>query len=116
MSIMKMLDPAPKFVIYAILQAVRHPRTPITYYYCHNCKVRFPASAGECPKCHDKVGNTPEQRKESAVPWWGAVGVIIIGIACWVISATYSISGLDEAGRALVYVPLGSLFGMSMRK
>jgi len=116
MSIMKALDPAPKFLIYAILRAIRHPRTPITYYYCPDCKIRFPASSAECPKCHDKIRNTPEQKTESAVPWWGAVGVIIIGIACWVISATYSISGLDEAGRALVYVPLGSLFGMSQRK
>ncbi len=113
---MKTLDPAPKFVIYAILRAIRHPRTPISYYYCRSCKLRFPASTAECPKCHDKVGNTPEQRQESAVPWWGAVGVIVIGIVCWVISATYSISGLDEAGRALVYVPLGSIFGLSLRK
>ena len=113
---MKTLDPAPKFVIYAILRAIRHPRTPITYYYCPSCKLRFPASTAECPKCHDKIGNTPEQRQESAVPWWGAVLIIVIGIACWVTSATYSISGLDEAGRALVYVPLGNLFGMSLRK
>ena len=113
---MKTLDPAPKFLIYAILQAIRHPRTPIRYYYCHNCKLRFPASASECPKCHDKVGSTPEQKQESAVPWWGAVGVIVIGVACWVTSHIYSISGLDEAGRALVYVPLGNLFGMSLRK
>ena len=113
---MKTLDPAPKFVIYAILRAIRHPRTPIRYYYCRSCKIRFPASATECPKCHDKVGNTPEQRQEWPVPWWGAIIIIIIGIICWVISATYSIGGLDEAGRALVYVPLGNLFGMSLRR
>jgi len=113
---MKTLDPAPKFLIYAILQAIRHPRTPIRYYYCHNCNLRFPASASECPKCGDKVGSTPELKQEWPCPWWGAVLIIIIGVVCWVISATYSIEGLDEAGRALVYVPLGSLFGMSLRK
>ena len=113
---MKTLDPAPKFVLYAILRAIRHPRTPITYYYCRNCRVRFPASATECPKCGDRVGSTPEQRQEWPVPWWGAVLIIVIGIACWVISATYSIGGLDEASRALVYVPLGNLFGMSLRR
>ena len=113
---MKTLDPAPKFLIYAILRAIRHPRTPLSYYYCRNCNIRFPASASECPKCRDKVGSTPEEKQESAVPWWGAVGVIAIGIACWVVSDTYSIGGLDEAGRALVYVPLGNLFGMSLRK
>ena len=113
---MKELNFPIKFMAYCIKSAVVHPKSPIRYYYCPTCKVRFPASSAECPKCHDKVGSTPEQRQESAVPWWGAVGVIVIGIACWVISATYSISGLDEAGRALVYVPLGSLFGMSVRK
>ena len=50
------------------------------------------------------------------MPWWGAVLIIVIGVVCWVISATFSIAGLDEAGRALVYVPLGSLFGMSLRR
>ena len=115
---MKTLDPAPKFVIYAVLRAIRHPRTPITYHYCPSCKIRFPASEGECPKCHDKIkiGNTPEQRQVWPVPWWGAALIIVIGIVCWVISATYSISGMDEAGRALVYVPLGNMFGMSLRR
>ena len=61
--------PAPKFLIYAVLKALRHPRTPIRYYYCSNCRVRFPASANECPKCGDKVGESPENRKESPVPW-----------------------------------------------
>jgi len=113
---MKILEPAPKFMIYAVLRAIRHPRTPITYYYCRECDIRFPASVQECPKCRDKIGNTPEQKQEWPVPWWGAVLIIVIGVVCWVISATFSIAGLDEAGRALVYVPLGSLFGMSLRR
>ena len=45
---------------------------------------------------------------------WGAVLLIIVGISCWIIGGWLGIAGLDEAGRALVYVPLGSLFGMSI--
>jgi len=40
--------------------------------------------------------------------------VIILGIICWVLGAAVPVPGLDEAGRALVYVPLGSLFGMAL--
>jgi hypothetical protein len=110
---MKQLNTA-RFLIYALSQAVRHPRKPVTYLYCPECKVRLPANATECPKCHKKAGNTPEVREESAIPWWGSVLVIVIGIACWCVGAYFEITGLDEAGRALVYIPLGSLFGMSL--
>jgi hypothetical protein len=37
-----------------------------------------------------------------------------MGIACWCLGAHLDITGLDEAGRAMVYIPLGSLFGMSI--
>jgi len=110
----KMLNSPPKFLAYAVWQAVRQPRTPITYLYCPDCKVRFHSSEKECPKCHSKVGDSPEPRQESPIPWWGSMLVIIIGIGCWVASAIYQIAGLDEAGRALVYIPLGNLFGMSL--
>ncbi|MBA7700346.1 hypothetical protein ES703_109057 [subsurface metagenome] len=113
---MKSLNPAPKFLIYAVFRALRYPRTPISYYYCANCKVRFPASSSECPKCHEKVGESPENRKESPIPWYGSVMVIILGITCWVLGASLEIGGLDEAGRALVYIPLGNLFGLSLQK
>jgi len=110
---MKQLN-AGRFLIYALLQAFRHPFKPITYLYCPECKVRFSAKATECPKCGKKAGNTPELKEESAMPWWGSVLVIVIGIVCWCIGAYLEIAGLDEAGRALVYIPLGSLFGMSL--
>jgi len=113
---MKSLDPVPKFLIYAIIQAIRHPRTPITYGYCSDCKVRVPNNAGECPVCKKKLKENPETRRESPIPWWGAVLCIIVGIAAWVTSACLEISGLDEAARALVYIPLGSLFGMSLNR
>jgi len=111
---MKTLNPMHKFLIYALSQAVRHPKTPITYLYCPECKVRHSANEKECPVCHQKAGNSPEVRRESPIPWWGSLLVIIIGIACWCVGAYLDIAGLDEAGRALVYIPLGSLFGMSL--
>ena len=111
---MKMLNPAPKFLIYALWQAIRHPNTPITYLYCPECKLRLPANEEECPVCLKKAGNSPEVRRESPIPWWGSVIVILIGVICWCVGAYLDIAGLDEAGRALVYIPLGSLFGMSL--
>ncbi|MBA7698482.1 hypothetical protein ES703_107159 [subsurface metagenome] len=112
---MKTLSPAPKFLVYAVFRALRHPKTPISYYYCSNCKIRFNAKEPACPKCGDKVGSSPDPRQESPIPWWGSVVVIILGIICWVLGAGLEVPGLDEAGRALVYIPLGSLFGMSLR-
>ena len=102
----------PGFLVYALSQALRHPRRPITYLYCPECRLRF--RGGECPGCGEKPGNSPEVRRESAIPWWGSVLVIVIGIACWATGSWLEITGLDEAGRALVYIPLGSLFGMSL--
>ncbi|MBA7661332.1 hypothetical protein ES703_69347 [subsurface metagenome] len=113
---MKTLNSPPKFLIYAVIRAIRHPRTPVSYYYCLSCKIRFPTSATECPKCGNKVGESPENRKESPIPWWGAILCILIGIGAWVTSACLQIGGLDEAARALVYIPLGSLFGMSLKR
>ena len=111
---MKTLNPVPKFLIYAVWRAVRHPRTPITYLYCPDCRLRFRPNEKECPKCHSKVDASPEPRQESPIPWWGSLLVIMLGIICWMLGAGLEIAGLDEAGRALVYIPLGSLFGMSL--
>ena len=108
--------PAHKFLIYALFRAVRYPRTPISYAYCSSCKIRFPASVKECPNCNNKVGESPENRQESPAPWWAAIICIAIGIGSWVASAILNIPGLDEAARALVYIPLGSLFGMSLKR
>jgi len=104
------------FLIYCVIKSVRHPRKPITYYYCPSCKIRFPASARECPKCGDKVESSPDPKQESPIPWWGAVLCVLIGISSWIASACLNIPGLDEASRALVYIPLGSLFGMSLKR
>jgi len=111
----KELNP-PKFIIYAITKAIRHPRTPVTYYYCQKCRVRFPASSSECPKCGDKVGESPDPRQESPIPWWGAMLCIVIGICAWVASALLNITPLTEASRLLVYAPVGHLFGMTLQR
>jgi len=103
------------FTIYAVTRAIRHPKSPVTYYYCSGCKTRFPASSKACPKCGDSVDRSPDPGQQSPVPWWGSVMVIMLGIICWILGAGLDITGLDEAGRAMVYVPLGSLFGMSLR-
>jgi len=108
--------PAPNFLIYMVLRAVRHPRTPITYFYCPSCKIRFPASSRECPKCGDKVGESPENRHENPIPWWGAVLCILIGIGAWIASACLNIVPLGEAARLLVYAPVGHLFGISIQR
>lgn len=77
---------------HCLYQAIRHPMTPIEVY-----------------------GNPTVIPPQSAIPWWGSVGVIIVGIVSWCISAVYGIEGLDEAARAMVYIPLGNIFGMSLQ-
>ncbi|MBA7552316.1 hypothetical protein ES705_44874 [subsurface metagenome] len=113
---MKSLNPAPKFFIFAVLKAVRHPKTPISYYYCTKCRVRFPASSNECPKCGDKVESSPDHRHESPVPWWGSIVCILIGIGAWIASALLDIVPMAEAARILVYAPIGHLFGLSLQR
>jgi len=102
------------FIFYCTKNAILHPKTRIAYFYCSKCHTRFPGPLTACPKCGDKVEHSPGRKEEAPLPWYGSVIVIIIGIICWVLGAGLEIAGLDEAGRALVYVPLGSLFGMSL--
>lgn len=113
---MKTLNFPIKFMVYMTFRAVRRPKTPIVYYYCPNCKLRFNAKEPECPKCHDKVGSSPENRQESPTPWWCAVLCILMGIGAWIASALLDIAPLGEAARILVYAPLGQLFGMSLQR
>jgi len=111
---MKTLKTVPKFMVYALSQAIRHPSTPVSYSYCPDCKQYLLDGEMVCPGCGKKLGNSPQLKEMSPIPWWGAVLVIVVGIGCWVIGGCLNITGLDEAGRALVYIPLGSLFGMSL--
>ena len=113
---MKQLKRVPRFMTYALFQAIRHPGMPVSYAYCPECKEYLFNNETECPGCGKQMGNSPQTNEMSPIPWWGAVLVIIAGIACWVMGGCLDIVGLDEAGRALVYIPLGSLFGMSIPK
>lgn len=113
---MKELNSPVKFLAFMLINAVFYPRTPIRYYYCQSCKLRFNTKEKECPKCKDKVIDSPHNVRESPIPWWGSVLCIIIGIITWIISACINMSELGEAGRVLVYIPLGSLFGMSIQR
>jgi len=111
----KILSPAPRFMIWAAGRALRHPKTPVTYFYCPACRIRFHARENECPRCHDEVKNTPERRQQSPVPWYCSVTVIALGVISLVLDAAVPIPGLGEVGRALVYVPLGNMFGLTLR-
>jgi hypothetical protein len=111
---MNTLKSVPRFMAYALSRAIRHPVTPISYFYCPVCKQYLFGNKTRCPNCGRKIGNSPQLREISPIPWWGAVLVIVVGITCWVLGSCFDVVGLDEAGRALVYIPLGSLFGMSI--
>lgn len=113
---MKTLNSPVKFMLYCIGRAVRHPKTPIAYYYCSSCKLRFNSREGKCPKCGDRVEASPDSRRESPVPWYASVIVILVGVGSWIASACLSIPELGEVARALIYIPLGSMFGMSIKK
>jgi len=113
---MKVLNSPIKFMLYVTLRAVSHPRTPIRYYYCSSCKLRFNAKEPECPKCHDSVESSPDHKRESPVPWWGSILCILIGIGAWIASALLDIVPLGEAARLLVYAPIGHLFGLSLKR
>ena len=76
-----------KIGAYCTIHAVLHPRTPIEL-----------ANPG----------------RVSPVPWWGAVIVIVLGIGAWICGSIMEMGGLTEAARAMVYLPLGNMFGMAV--
>ena len=88
---MKLLRPL-KVAYYCSIAAVLHPRTPIEF-----------------------VGNPIKVAAQSPIPWWGSISILLMGVVAWCVSACMGIEGLDEAARAMVYIPLGNIFGMSLR-
>ena len=86
---MKTINSPVKFMAYCIAKSVRHPRTPISL---------------------------PDRKEISAIPWWGSILCIVVGIGAWIASALLNIAPLGEASRLLVYAPLGHLFSSSMRR
>ncbi|GAI64493.1 unnamed protein product, partial [marine sediment metagenome] len=61
---MKTLNSPIKFMVYSVLKALRHPRMPTSYYDC-GCGCRFPNSAKACPKCGDKIEDSPVYKEQS---------------------------------------------------
>ena len=104
----------PRFMLYGVGQALRHPMTPIQYHSCPGCRINLPPDAKECPVCSQKAGRNPGVKSQSPVPWWGSVVIISIGVICWCVGEGFDIEGLAEAARALVYLPLGALFDRSL--
>lgn len=60
-----------------------------------------------------QLGN-PAPIKISPIPWWGSIAILILGIASWITAEVMHSTGLVEAARAMVYLPLGNIFGMSV--
>ena len=81
-----------KVMAYSIKQAIKHPNTNIVY-----------------------KGNPMKTEPQSPVPWWVSLGILILGIATWFLSAHMGISELCEASRAMVYIPLGNIFGLTTK-
>jgi hypothetical protein len=75
---------------HSLYQSLRHPRTRIT-----------------------QVAN-PNPISLSPIPWWGSIGVLVLGIISWCLAAHWQIQGLDEASRAMVYAPLTHIFDMGL--
>jgi hypothetical protein len=123
---MKDITAAHKFLIHMVFASIRHPRQPIVYSYCPECQSRLPGENSECPKCGKKATNNPGPdsnsdkspvvKQESPIPWYGSVGVIALGVAVCVIGSCYDLSALDRVGDALVFIPLGRMYGMSRLK
>ena len=55
---MKTLDSMPKFLAYALSQAVKHPTKPVTYFYCPG--VQGAPQAG----CQGVPGVSPQGGKQ----------------------------------------------------
>ncbi len=79
-----------KIIFHCLYHSIRKPRTMIT-----------------------RTAN-PKPVEMSPVPWWGSSLILVVGVISWIIACQFQISGLDEAARAMVYIPLGNIFGMSL--
>lgn len=57
------------------------------------------------------TGNPIAMPPQAPVPWVVSIIVLFGGIACWVVGEKWNVSGLAEAARAMVYIPLSYMFG-----
>jgi len=77
--------------------------------YCLGHAILYPKTQLE-----NVLGNPIPVPRQSPIPWWGSAVILVVGIISWCLSAYFGIGGLDEASRAMVYIPLGNIFGMSI--
>ncbi len=110
------LDNTIKFMMWSIYKSFQKPRSEIEYYYCHVCDVRMDKNIGICPDCGRQIGNSPQKETRSPIPWQASVLLIVLGIISLIIGSCLSIPALDRVGDVLVLLPLGNLFGMSLKK
>lgn len=78
-----------EIMIHCLSSAIKHPRTTI------------------------KQKSNPVPMELSPIPWWGSILILVLGIVSWCFATKFSIEGLDEAARAMVYCPLMHIFDMS---
>ena len=81
-----------KVMAYSIKESVKHPNSKIIY-----------------------KGNPMKTEPQSPVPWWVSLGILILGIVTWIVSSQLGIPELCEASRAMVYIPLGNIFGLTTK-
>ncbi len=74
---------------YCLVQSLKHPRTQIAL---------------------SNPGGTV-----SPIPWWGSGSILVIGIITWILLAFLKIPEMTEPARAMVYLPLGNIFGMTIK-
>lgn len=111
---MKDISSLPKFMLYIVQQSLKIRKGKIAYYLCEACGTVYPANANACPKCHAISSHSPRKKEIPAVPIWCSLLLIVIGIASWVTVGLHGQVALTEVSRALIYLPLGNLFGVSL--
>jgi len=106
---MNTLKAVPKFMFYALSQALRHPATPVSYRYCPECKVELVSKARICPRCGSPSwpSMSYEEWKKSRKPeasWWDFV------LKAEVTGRVYTILGVAlYAGVVLLSMQLANL-------
>jgi len=103
------------FMFFAIKMAVRHPKRPIQFKLCTKCGCRYHPAKNSCPRCEYR-DNPGQIVAVSQLPWQGSLLLIFLGILCLATMPLHNQMALAEAGKALIYAPLGGLFGLSMRR
>ena len=57
------------------------------------------------------IGN-PTKVEQAIVPWRVSLVVLVVGTGALVTGEVMKLDTISEVGRAMVYLPLGSMFGM----